>query len=387
MKDLATEVLEDELAVLWGNMSAAMARFCALLVELEERGGWAEGFVSFDHWLGWRCGIDARTARAYLRVARALKNLPGTTAALQTGEISYSKVRAITRVAKADNEETLLDFARNATAAQVERITSAWRRSEDNAREESDRIESRRFANVFVDDEGMVVVRARLAPDEGAVFMRAMDAAREELWKGEKAEGAAAQQRADQLALLADRSLSEGASARKGGDRVMVLVHMDAEAGSAEPDRRQACDASVVEVEHHENGDLTAGRKTRVISSALRRALRVRDDDRCTFPSCTHRVVDAHHIQHWANGGPTVLSNIVSVCRRHHTLLHEGGFRVELTPAGARFFRPDGRPVLAAPPRRGSAEPLPGSAGPWSLAPLVTSTRIDWDAMIDHLPT
>jgi hypothetical protein len=233
----------------------------------------------------------------------------------------------------------------------------------------------------------MVVVRARLAPDEGAVFMRAMDAAREELWKGDKAEGAAAQQRADQLALLADRSLSEGASARNGGDRVMVLVHMDAEAGSSEPDRRQACDASVVEVEHHENGDLTAGRKTRVISSALRRALRIRDDDRCTFPGCTHRVVDAHHIQHWANGGPTVLSNIVSVCRRHHTLLHEGGFRVELTPSGARFYRPDGRPVPPAPPTRGSAEPLPGSAGPWALAPIVTSTRIDWDAMIDHLPT
>ena len=384
---MATETLEDELAAIWGNMSAAMARFCALLVELEERGGWAQGFMSFDHWLGWRCGIDARTAREYLRVARALKNLPGTTAALQTGEISYSKVRAITRVAKAENEETLLDFARNATAAQVERITSAWRRSEDNAREESDRIESRRFASVFVDDDGMVVVRARLAPDEGAVFMRAMDAAREELWKGEKADGAAAQQRADQLALLADRSLSEGASARNGGDRVMVLVHMDAEAGSAEPDRRQACDASVVEVEHHDNGDLTAGRKTRVISSALRRALRVRDDDRCTFPGCPHRVVDAHHIQHWANGGPTVLSNIVSVCRRHHTLLHEGGFRVELTPSGARFYRPDGRPVPAAPPMRGSAEPLPGSAGPWSLALLVTSTRIDWDAMIDHLPT
>ncbi len=83
MKDVATETLEDELAVLWGNMSAAMARFCALLVELEERGGWAQGFLSFDHWLGWRCGIDARTAREYLRVARALKELPATTVALQ----------------------------------------------------------------------------------------------------------------------------------------------------------------------------------------------------------------------------------------------------------------------------------------------------------------
>ncbi len=387
MKDVATEVLEDEVAGLWANLSAAMARFCAILVELEGRGGWADGFTSFEHWLGWRCGIDARTAREYLRVARALKGLPRIAAALAAGEISYSKARAITRVAKLENEETLLDFTRNATAGQVERIASAWRRSEDNAREESDRIESRRFASVFVDDDGMVVVRARLAPDEGAVFMRAMDAAREELWKGEKAGGAAEQQRADQLALLADRSLSEGAAGRVGGDRVMVLVHMDAQAGSAEPDRRQACDASVVEVEHHENGELTAGRKTRVISSALRRALRVRDDDRCTFPACTHRVVDAHHIQHWADGGPTVLSNIVSVCRRHHALLHEGGFRVELTPAGARFFRPDGRVVPAAPPVRGPAEPLPGSAGPWGLAPVVTSARIDWDALTDHLPS
>ncbi len=390
MIDGATKDLEDELATLAARVTAAMARFFVLLAELEERGEWAgQGYTSIVHWVRWRCGLDKRTARAYVRVARALKVLPRTREAMERGELSYSKVRAITRVAKAENEEKLLYFARNSDAEQLESIAAKWKRAEpEEERDEADRHELRRFAHAFFDDDGMLVIRARLAPDEGAIFMRAMESAREELWKDKaRKDLGAAQQRADQLALVADRSLSEKAAARSGSDRVTVFVHVDAQAadGPAEPDRRLACDAATVKVEHGAEGELKAGRWTRVVSSALRRALRVRDGGVCTFPGCTHRVVDAHHIHHWVDGGPTVLRNMISLCRSHHTLVHEGGFKVDLGRAGPRFFRPDGRVVPVVPPVK-TGPPLAGPAGPWSLAPEVTTLRIDWDAMGDHLP-
>jgi len=225
-------------------------------------------------------------------------------------------------------------------------------------------IEQRRRADVFFDDDGMVVVRARLAPEEGAVLLRALDEARRELWeRPEAAERPAEQARADALALVADRSLGGGA-ARVAGDRQMVIVHVDDEvlrspavsgecrladgAGvPAEAARRLACDSSVVEVAGESP---TAGRRTRVIRAALRRALLARDDGRCRFPGCSCRIVDAHHVHHWANGGASELDNLLSLCRHHHTLVHEGGYRVELDGDEPRFFSPDGRRIPSAPP-------------------------------------
>jgi hypothetical protein len=128
---------------------------------------------------------------------------------------------------------------------------------------------------------------------------------------------------------------------------------------SAEASRRLACDAAVVQVTHKEDGGIDTGRRTRTISAALRRALRVRDVGICTFPGCTNRIVDAHHLHHWVNGGPTTLSNMTSLCRTHHVLVHEGGYRVELGDNGPRFFRPDGRAVPARPPTGDRVAPLP----------------------------
>ncbi|MBU1345214.1 MAG: HNH endonuclease, partial [Proteobacteria bacterium] len=101
---------------------------------------------------------------------------------------------------------------------------------------------------------------------------------------------------------------------------------------------------------HGPDGELTAGRKTRAVSTALRRALRARDGTRCAFPGCGCRGRDAHHVQSWAELGPTVLPNLVQLCRRHHTFVHEGGFRVEAMPGRRfRFLRPDGRGLAPAP--------------------------------------
>jgi hypothetical protein len=124
----------------------------------------------------------------------------------------------------------------------------------------------------------------------------------------------------------------------------------DGPALAPETARRLACDGSAYIMTHGPAGELTAGRKTRVISTPLHRALRARDGTRCTFPGCGCRGTDAHHVQSWAEGGPTVLANLTSLCKRHHTFVHEGGFRMEAQTDGRfRFLRPDGQELVASP--------------------------------------
>ena len=118
--------------------------------------------------------------------------------------------------------------------------------------------------------------------------------------------------------------------------------------------RRVACDAGVVVLRHDANGDsvLDIGRRARTVPSALRRALQSRDHNQCQFPGCHSRRCDAHHIEHWADGGETRLQNLVSLCRFHHRAVHEAGFRVVPGDTGGqfRFLRPDGEPLPAEPP-------------------------------------
>ena len=120
---------------------------------------------------------------------------------------------------------------------------------------------------------------------------------------------------------------------------------------SAETSRRLACDASRVVMRHDEEGRVVEiGARTRTIPPALRRALQHRDRT-CRFPGCHVRVGQGHHVRHWAQGGPTTLTNLLLLCRRHHRAVHEEGYHVEPAPDGAlRFRRPDGRPLPEVPP-------------------------------------
>jgi hypothetical protein len=113
--------------------------------------------------------------------------------------------------------------------------------------------------------------------------------------------------------------------------------------------RRLGCDASIVRVLERDGKPLSIGRKTRTIPPALRRALRMRDRG-CVFPGCTQvHHTDAHHIEHWADGGPTNLDNLVQLCRHHHRLLHEGGFGVRSAKTGPVFLTPEGKTIPQAP--------------------------------------
>jgi len=171
--------LGDQIADLSAHLEAATARLLDLIRDFDARGGWNSGFRSCAHWLSWRVGLDPGAARERVRVARALGTLPLLAAALARGELSYAKVRALTRVATPETEARLLAVGRAGTAAHVERIVRGWRRVDRKAEAwETARRHAGRALHISQDEDGMVVVRGRLEPEVGALLMRALDAAR-----------------------------------------------------------------------------------------------------------------------------------------------------------------------------------------------------------------
>jgi hypothetical protein len=186
--------LGDEIAELSAHLDAATARLLTLIREFDARGGWNTGFRSCAEWLSWRVGLDLGAAPERVRVAHALGTLPRLAEALARGELSYAKVRALTRVATAETEARLLKVGRAGTAAHVERIIRAWRPVDRRAEaREAARQHASRTLRIFHDEDGTVVIRGRLAPEAGALLVRALDAAREVLYqRARRAEATAA---------------------------------------------------------------------------------------------------------------------------------------------------------------------------------------------------
>src|SRR5713101_5703531 len=184
--------LGDEIAELSAHLDAATAHLLTLIREFDARAGWNTGFRSCASWLSWRVGLDPGAARERVRVARALGMLPLIAEALTRGELSYAKVRALTRVATPETEARLLAVGRAGTADHVERIVRGWRQVDRKAeaRESAQRHASRAL-HVYQDEDGMVTVRGRLEPEAGALFMQALAAARETLYQRTHRERAA----------------------------------------------------------------------------------------------------------------------------------------------------------------------------------------------------
>jgi hypothetical protein len=176
--------LGDEIAELSAHLEAATARLLDLIREFDARGGWNTGFHSCAAWLSWRVGLDPGAARERVRVARALETLPLLAQALARGELSYAKVRALTRVATPETEARLLGVGRAGTAVHVERIVRGWRRVDRLAEaREAARQHKSRALHAFQDEDGMVVLRGRLEPEAGALLLQALAAAREKLYQ------------------------------------------------------------------------------------------------------------------------------------------------------------------------------------------------------------
>ena len=379
---LSTADLAAQITELAGHLNAANRRWLALIAEFDRRKGWVDSVTqSCAHWLNWQCGINLGAAREKVRVAHALEKLPLIGAAMARGELSYAKVRALTRVASEATETTFLSIALHGTAHHVETIVRQYRRATEAAELSREaRQQAGRSITYYWDDDGSLVLKARLPAEAGTLLLRALEAAEADLPFPDvagphpslpvSAETRDATprtaRRADALGVLAESFLKHGAEALNGGERQQIVVHVDYAtlqqnaSGRCELDegpaipvetaRRLGCDSSIVTIVENADGEpLDVGRRTRSIPPALRRALNARDRG-CRFPGCTHtRYVDGHHIHHWADGGETKLANLVSLCRFHHRQVHEGGLVVERLDDGAwRFLKPSGEVVVSS---------------------------------------
>ena len=174
-RDLAASITE-----LMGHLNAANRRWLAMIAEFDRRKGWSDSMTqSCAHWLNWQCGVDLGAAREKVRVAHALEDLPLIGAAMGRGELSYAKVRALTRAANEANEEFLLMIGLHGTASHVEKLVRQYRRVQEvEALSREARQQERRSVRYYFDDEdGSLVLKARLPAESGMQLLKALEVA------------------------------------------------------------------------------------------------------------------------------------------------------------------------------------------------------------------
>lgn len=403
---------------LGGHIAAATCRLLVLIGALDEREAWAGvGLLGPAHWLSVHCGMGSGAAREHVRVARALRGLPKVLEAFAAGQISYSKVRAITRVATTQNQEDLLELADVAPANQLERLVRGLVQAQDLELTEQRR--ARRRVTWTWEEDGSLSFSGRLPPEDGArlvdVLQATADRAEDDTANAPNPEdgpmvGPAERRQAsmaDALVEIIDTAATTGDEAARWANARESVVHValadlhdapvhDAPVHdgadhkpltpTADPSsvtsevnsgprlahgpllhrqvaRRLACDGGIV-LEVNERADaagrpvgrtLEVGRRVRRPSAAQMRALWSRDGG-CRYPGCRRRRhLHAHHVLFWSDGGPTELSNLVLICGKHHRLLHEGEYTLDLTADGAVTVRaPDGTPISEQPPPPGT---------------------------------
>ncbi|MEX2202609.1 MAG: DUF222 domain-containing protein [Actinomycetota bacterium] len=362
---LATDL--DELERATRIIEAERAR---RLAEFERRGCFAlDGHLSMSSWLAHRHRVAYSAAASQVRLARALASMPSTTEALASGEVSSSAVALLLSAREACPEEfssaegALVDAARTLSVAELKGVVAYWRQSADvqRAEEQEERLFERRRLHISPTLDGMVRVDGDLDPETGQTLITALRAVQDAEARTNEALDlrTPAQRRADALGQLCRRWLDSQERPSVAGERPHVVVTIDLDslegrvghrcqledAGRITPEtaRRWACDANVTRVvTDGESQPLDVGRRTKVVPAPLRRAVAVRDGG-CTFPGCGRPPgwSDAHHVRHWADGGPTALENLILLCRPHHRVIHRG-FGVEMLDGTPRFTRPDG---------------------------------------------
>ncbi|MFX4272399.1 DUF222 domain-containing protein [Propionibacteriaceae bacterium Y1685] len=410
------EALAGQIMSAAAEIALREAMFLELLGQFDAAEGvrWQGEFASLAHWLSWSCSMAPRTAREHVRVARALRQMPRTAEAFARGQLSYSKVREMTRLVDDHDEKTVLALARASTASQLARTVRAYRScpGTQEIREQRSHV---RWANR---DDGCVQISAVLSPEDGAAVIAALENAADDhcLESPQEGEETVPRDRAENVADVGRRSRVDGLIAmanhwlgthpddRSGEDRTTVVIDISADVLSdssddqlptttgedgatvrpsgtcrvrghsgIEPDtaRRRSCEASVHAVVRDLDGEpLAVSRTQRFGTRAQRRALMVRDEH-CQFPGCLReRHLKVHHVVSWLDGGPTDLDNLMLLCQFHHTAVHEGGITITAVPPPAQqsttgsaptirwlFTRPDGSLII--PEVVGFGEPVP----------------------------
>lgn len=350
--------LDQNILSLSTRINAATYELLLMIREFDERAGFLQWRLhNCAEWLAWRCDLSLTTAREKVRVAHALKHLPLVSSAFSTGELSYSKVKEMTRVANRDNELRLLEFALRHTAVSVAERCRELRCGSEASFGTAERAWANRSLRVRRDHErSMMTITIDLPFDTGELLEKALDKARddEKLDTPDLADASWSVRQADAFLNLVNEYLLGRTNEACANDNYLVTVHVDqtalagGEGRSALPIeavKRLCCDSHAVVITENDDGQpLSIGRKTRIIPTAIQRALRARDNNCCTFPGCCNRrFLHSHHVEHWSNGGETSLDNLVLLCTRHHSLVHEGGFRISKDYLNNwAFFRPDG---------------------------------------------
>ncbi len=375
--------LGDAIATLAAHQAILEQRQLTFLRVFDAKGGW-DGFLSCAVWLTYRTGCNARTARQKVQTARALGHLPQVDQAFAEGKLSYTKVRAIARVCEEEvtekQEANLLSLAREATGRQLEVLLQPIRRDQKLEAKAAFEREERRQVFSRELESGLVRVVSDLLPEEARLVIKSVETAIEEAYRAPKAcvsESGSAEPphrtrfgRADGLVAMANAFLThQGTRPAQVPGRYEILVHVNHDVTDGELDdgrpilgetaRRLSCDAPRVVVTHRADSTVETqdpacatggserlpkssvvdvGRRTRAISAGLRRALLWRDRG-CRFPGCTTTLfVEAHHVEHWADGGETKLENLVLLCGRHHKYVHERGYTVRMLEDGTPCF-------------------------------------------------
>ncbi|HVE76701.1 MAG TPA: DUF222 domain-containing protein [Actinomycetota bacterium] len=318
-----------------------------------------DGQDSTGRWFANHFGLGVGRTSEFVNVALALQKLPKSDEAYGQGRISYDHLRAITQVANDENEADLLAAVEGTSVKDtfkvVDRIIEVSAEDSRNAR--SNRYLSMRWDH----DSRLLWISGALPEEEGALFETAIDTLAKRMPK-KSVDGdytPIESRRADALSLMADSTLAQHPS------KPRVVVHVDAdtllkgegaaevEGGStisAETAKRLCCDASLQKVINQDGVPIGVGRAMRTVPHWILTFLKLRDAT-CRFPGCDRRnMLDAHHILHWINGGPTNYDNLVLLCKTHHYMVHEGGYTVSGEPPKTWIERPGKTPIKVGPP-------------------------------------
>jgi hypothetical protein len=347
------------------NIDLAHSRSCAaqrdvftLIVELDRTGAWEEEYGARDlaHWLSMRYGISHWKACRWIHAAHVLERLPQLSEALASGELGVDKVVELCRFAAPDTEGSLITWAKGVSTGSIRhKADLVLRRAIEEVRD----AEQTRSLNWWYFDEGRRFgLEAELPAADGAVVRRALERLSEQIpvMPGEEEEVHAEARRADALVMLASARVAED----QDPDRATVVVHTraggyGAEEGASELEggpvihpetaKRLMCSGRLQWLLEDEAGDVVrVGRTTREPPRWMMRALKHRDRE-CQFSGCgARRYLQAHHIRHWEQGGPTELDNLILICFFHHKLVHEYGWRIMRERDGTvTWFRPNGK--------------------------------------------
>lgn len=381
---LSVQDLGSRIVALSGRLAAATCRWLLLVAEFDARDGARHiGAVSTARWLEYACGIAHRTAVEQVRIARSLRGWPRLAEEMSAGRLSYSHVRAISRIATGAGEgdpatpelvEDLIMTARHGTVAQLEVMVRGLRSIDDAETLPGEQADRERVTRSWT-TQSQWRLSARLDPERGAQVDAALAAVAD-------AEGLS---RADALVRLAQigfAALADGDRPRalRGDEQAAIVVHVTAadvpRPGPADEGRPRSRErgAQVRPFGHLENGPglpaevierlacagrvrlvvrdgdtphsdvLDLGRSRRLATPRQCRALKVRDGETCSYPGCPRKTgLEAHHVRHWLHGGPTDMDNLLLLCKAHHLAHHDGEFVIVALGRGRFRFLRDGR--------------------------------------------